>query len=64
LGTKIGVVVFAAVGVLGLYLAGTPGLYAAVARMVLGAFVVGVATRCVKWGCASDPFREEVALGS
>ena len=49
LGTKIGVVVFATVGLVGLYLGGTPGLYAAVVLMVIVAFAVGVATRCVKW---------------
>jgi hypothetical protein len=48
LGTKIGVVVFAGVGVLVLYLWGTPGLYAAVVLTVLVVFVVGVASRFVK----------------
>jgi hypothetical protein len=48
LGTKIGVVVFAGVGVLVLYLWGTPGLYAAVVLIVLVTFVVGAASRSVK----------------
>jgi hypothetical protein len=48
LGTKIGVVIFAGVGVLVLYLWGAPGLYAAVVLTVLVVFVVGVATRSVK----------------
>jgi hypothetical protein len=48
LGTKIGFVAFAGVGVLVLSLWGTPGLYAAVVLTVLVAFAVGVATRSVK----------------
>jgi hypothetical protein len=40
---------FLAVGLLGLYFAGTVGVYAAVAVMALVAFVIGLATRSVRW---------------
>ena len=42
-------VLFCAVGFLGLYLAGNVGLYAGLALMVLVAFVIGLATRGLKW---------------
>ena len=61
LGTKIGFVVFAGVGPLVVYLAGTPGLYAAFVLTVLVAFVVGVATRSVKRVVRATPLAEEVA---
>jgi hypothetical protein len=60
MGTKIGVVVLAGLGVLALYLWGTPGLYAAVVLIVLVAFVVGVATRSVKRVVRATRSREEV----
>jgi hypothetical protein len=37
------------VGLLGMYFAGTVGLYAAVALIVLVVFAIGLATRAVKW---------------
>jgi hypothetical protein len=45
----IGTWVLLAVGLLGLYFAGTVGLYAVVVLMVLVAFASGLATRGVKW---------------
>lgn len=45
----IGTWLFLGVGLLGLYFAGTVGVYAAVAVMALVAFVIGLATRSVRW---------------
>jgi hypothetical protein len=45
----LGTWLFLGVGSLGLYLAGSVGVYAAVAVMALLAFVIGLATRSVKW---------------
>lgn len=45
----IGTWLFLGVGLLGLYFAGTVGVYAAVAVMALVAFVIGFATRSVRW---------------
>jgi hypothetical protein len=44
----IGTWLLAGVGLLGMYFAGTVGLYTAVALIVLVVFVIGLATRAVK----------------
>jgi hypothetical protein len=45
----LGTWLFLGVGLVGLYFAGTVGVYVAVAVMALAAFVIGFATRSVKW---------------
>jgi hypothetical protein len=45
----IGVWVLLAVGLTGMYVAGTPGVFAAVVLMALVAFVIGVARWGVSW---------------
>ena len=47
--SQVVMVLFCAVGLLGLYLAGNVGLYAALALVVLVAFVIGLATRVLRW---------------
>lgn len=47
--SRIAIGFICAAGLLGMYLAGTAGLYAVMVLMVVVAFAVGLATRGVKW---------------
>jgi hypothetical protein len=53
----LGTWVILVVGLLGLYFAGTAGVYAAVVVMALVAVVIGLATRSVKWVVRLTRFR-------
>jgi hypothetical protein len=60
----IGTWLILAVGLLGLYFAGTVGVFAVVVGMALVAFAIGLGHSGRQVGCAPDPFAEGVAPGS